>query len=166
MIGVLGLDSRRGLGIFLFTTTSRTALGPTQPPIQRVPGALSLGVKRPGREADHWLPSSAEVKEWVELCLHYSNTPSWRGAQLKHRDNFTFNFYNKDAFCLTVSSKKKKANNWSSTCFVRCETSSLTLREEHRLRVFENRVLRRMFAPKRQEMAEGWGFIICTLHQI
>ena len=30
-----------------------------------------------------------------------------------------------------------------------CETCSLTLREEHRLRVFENRVLRRIFGPKR-----------------
>jgi hypothetical protein len=30
-----------------------------------------------------------------------------------------------------------------------CETWSLTLREEHRLRVFENRVLREMFGPKR-----------------
>jgi hypothetical protein len=26
----------------------------------------------------------------MELYLHSSNTPSWRGAQLKHRDNFTF----------------------------------------------------------------------------
>jgi hypothetical protein len=40
--------------------------------------ALSLGVKRPGREADN--PSSAEVKECVELYLHSPNTPSWRGA--------------------------------------------------------------------------------------
>jgi hypothetical protein len=32
-----------------------------------------------------------------------------------------------------------------------CETWSLTLREEHRLRVFENSVLRRIFAPKREE---------------
>jgi hypothetical protein len=32
-----------------------------------------------------------------------------------------------------------------------CETWSLTLREEHRLRVFENRVLRRIFRPKREE---------------
>jgi hypothetical protein len=32
----------------------------------------------------------------------------------------------------------------------RCETWSLTLREEHRLRVFENKVLRRIFGPKRQ----------------
>jgi hypothetical protein len=30
------------------------------------------------------------------------------------------------------------------------ETWSLTLREEHRLRVFENRVLRRIFGPKRE----------------
>jgi hypothetical protein len=36
---------------FLFSTTSRPALEPTQPPTQRVPGALSPGVKRPEREA-------------------------------------------------------------------------------------------------------------------
>jgi hypothetical protein len=68
---------------FLFTTASRTALGPTQPPIQWVPGAISLeGVKQPRREADHSPPSSAEVKECVELYLHFSNTPSWHGASL------------------------------------------------------------------------------------
>jgi hypothetical protein len=37
-----------------------------------------------------------------------------------------------------------------------CETWSLTLREEHRLRVFENRVLRRIFRPKRNEVTGGW----------
>jgi hypothetical protein len=47
-VGVLGFDSRRGLGIFLFTTASRMAPGPTQPPIQRVPGALSVGDKAAG----------------------------------------------------------------------------------------------------------------------
>jgi hypothetical protein len=73
---------------------TRLALWPTQPPIQWVPGAISLGVKRPGREADHSPPSSAEVKEWVELYLNSPNTPSWRGAQLKHRDNFTFTLTN------------------------------------------------------------------------
>jgi hypothetical protein len=39
-----------------------TVLGPTQPPIQCVPEALYLEVKRPGREASHSTPSSAEVK--------------------------------------------------------------------------------------------------------
>jgi hypothetical protein len=58
-----GFDSRRGLGIFLFTTGFRMVLGPTQLPIQWVLGALSLRVKRPRREADHSPPSSAEVKE-------------------------------------------------------------------------------------------------------
>jgi hypothetical protein len=66
----VGIDCRWGLGILIFTTASRTALGPTQPPVQWVPGALSLGVKRLGREADHSLPSSTEVKEYVELYLH------------------------------------------------------------------------------------------------
>jgi hypothetical protein len=37
-----------------------------------------------------------------------------------------------------------------------CETWSLTLREEHRLRVFENRVLRRVFGPKRDEVTGEW----------
>ena len=36
-----------------------------------------------------------------------------------------------------------------------CETWSLTLREERRLRVFENRVLRRIFGPKRDEGNRG-----------
>jgi hypothetical protein len=52
-----------------------------------------LGVKRPGREADHSPPSSAEVKECVELYLHSPNTPSWRGAQLNHRRTLPFYFY-------------------------------------------------------------------------
>jgi hypothetical protein len=54
-------ESQQGLGIFLFTTASRPALGPIQPPIQWIQESLSLGVKLPGREADHSLPSSAEL---------------------------------------------------------------------------------------------------------
>ena len=37
-----------------------------------------------------------------------------------------------------------------------CETWSLTLREEHRLRVFENRMLRRIFGPNRDEITGEW----------
>jgi hypothetical protein len=53
-----------------------------------------------------------------------------------------------------------------------CETWTLTLREEHRLRVFENRVLRRIFRLKRDEKQENAGsctvrsFIFCTHSQI
>jgi hypothetical protein len=36
------------------------------------------------------------------------------------------------------------------------ETWSLTLREEHRLRVFENRVLRKIFRPKRDQVTGEW----------
>jgi hypothetical protein len=73
-IGVLGFDSRQELGIFLFTTVSRTALGPTQPLILWVPAALPLGVKRPGREADYSPPSSAEVKN----TWNYTSSPPMR----------------------------------------------------------------------------------------
>jgi hypothetical protein len=47
---------------FLLSTVSRPTLGPTQPLIQWLLGALSQGIKRPGREADHSPPSTAEVK--------------------------------------------------------------------------------------------------------
>jgi hypothetical protein len=55
--------------------------------------ALSLGVKRPGREADHSPPSSADVKKCVELYLHSPNTPSWCGAQFKKKAQITFSNY-------------------------------------------------------------------------
>jgi hypothetical protein len=42
-----------------------------------------------GRETDHSPPSSAEVKELVELYFHSPNTPSWRGAQGEHRTTLT-----------------------------------------------------------------------------
>jgi hypothetical protein len=84
-----GFDSLQGLGIFLFTAVSRTALGSTQPPIQWVLGTLSLGVKRLGREVDHSLPSSAEVKN----VWSYTSTPQYvfmAWCLVKHRDNLTF----------------------------------------------------------------------------
>jgi hypothetical protein len=40
-----------------------------------------------------------------------------------------------------------------------CETWSLTLREEHRLRVFENRVLRGIFGLKKDEVIGGWRML-------
>jgi len=49
------------MGFFPLAIVSRPALGPSQP-IQWVPGAETLGVKQPGREADHLLLYSAEVK--------------------------------------------------------------------------------------------------------
>jgi hypothetical protein len=48
---------------FIFSTSSRPALGCTQLTTQWVPEALSSGVKRPVREADHSPPASAEVKK-------------------------------------------------------------------------------------------------------
>jgi hypothetical protein len=46
-----------------------------------------------------------------------------------------------------------------------CETCSLTLREEHRLRVFQKRVLRSIFGPKRNEVTGGWRKLHEELHE-
>jgi hypothetical protein len=64
-------SSLGGVKNFHFSVSSRPALGPTQPPIQWTPGALSLGVKRPGCEADHLPPTSAEDKKmWIYTSSH------------------------------------------------------------------------------------------------
>jgi hypothetical protein len=57
-----GFDSRKRQVIFLNSSVSRPALGPTQPSIQRASGALSAGVKRQVRKVDHSPQSSEEVK--------------------------------------------------------------------------------------------------------
>jgi hypothetical protein len=49
-----------------------------------------------------------------------------------------------------------------------CDTWFFTLKEKHRLRVFENRVLRRLFGPKGEEVVGGWRRLhnkeLCNLH--
>jgi hypothetical protein len=93
-IGVLRFDSRWGLRIFLFTTASRTALGPTQPPTQWVPRAISLGVEWQGRETDH----SPQCTNKVKNVRSYTSTPQYAfmaWCLVKHRDNFNFTLLNK-----------------------------------------------------------------------
>jgi hypothetical protein len=61
--GLNGRGSIPGRGKRIFCSpVSRPALGPTEPPIQRILWALYPGVKEPGRKSDHPPPSSAEVK--------------------------------------------------------------------------------------------------------
>jgi hypothetical protein len=70
-LDVPGIESRWGRDIL---QPSRPALGFTQPPIKWV---LCLpGVKRPGRGVDHPSPSSARVKERVEIYLYSPSGPS------------------------------------------------------------------------------------------
>jgi hypothetical protein len=75
------------MGISLFVSTSRPALGPTEPSIQWV-----SGVKRPAREADHSPPSSDEIKiAWSYTSILQYVFMAW--YLVKHRDNFTFYLY-------------------------------------------------------------------------
>jgi hypothetical protein len=67
-----GIESQWGRD---FQHPSRPALGPTQRPVQWVPGHSR--VKRPERGVDHPPPYSAEFKERVELYLYSPSGPSW-----------------------------------------------------------------------------------------
>jgi hypothetical protein len=65
--------------VFLSSVTSRPAVGPTQPPIQWLPGTVPLRVKRPRHEYDHSSPFSAEVKN-DGAVPQLPHTSSRRGA--------------------------------------------------------------------------------------
>jgi hypothetical protein len=59
--------------------------------------------------------------------------------------------------CLPVSSLKKRRLIYTKSfyfLFYGCEAWSLTVKEEQRLRVFKNRVVRRIFGPKREKVEE------------
>jgi hypothetical protein len=74
-----GLDFRQGKQIFVYSTASRPPLAPTQPPTHRVLGAVSPGVQRPKREADHSPPSRAWVKNGGAIPPLPRKSP-WRCA--------------------------------------------------------------------------------------
>jgi hypothetical protein len=80
-----GLDDRGS--ILGRATALRPALGPIQPLFRWVPGDLSPEIKRPEREADYLLRSSAEIKN----AWSYTSTPHYvfMACLVKHRNNFT-----------------------------------------------------------------------------
>jgi hypothetical protein len=62
-----GVRLLSGARFFRFSVASRPALGFTQTPIQLVLGAISLGIKRTGREAGHSPPSAAAIKNGRDI---------------------------------------------------------------------------------------------------
>jgi hypothetical protein len=68
-----GIESRWGARFF---APVQTGLG-AHPAFKTWGAGYFLGIKRPGRSVDHAPPSSAEVKERVELYLYSPYGPSW-----------------------------------------------------------------------------------------
>jgi hypothetical protein len=91
-----------GAGKFSLHHRVQKALGPTQPPIQWVSGALSLEVKWSEREAYHSHPSIVEIKECVERYFHIPSTPSWCGAQLKAQGQLYLYLYLYIQLCIVL----------------------------------------------------------------
>jgi len=68
---MIGFRVPAGVGTSLFTTATRPAMGPTQPPNQWVLEDLKPGVKRPGHEADNSPQTSAGIKNpWSYSSIH------------------------------------------------------------------------------------------------
>jgi hypothetical protein len=167
--GRRGCDSRQGQRFILLVTASRLTLGPTQPPIQWVPGALSLGLKRPGRETDHSFPFSAEVKSawsytstipfvFVAWCLvKYRGQLSW-AYSLLIRGGAVIKFY----FCNWPSRVKHRAmiilllNKelvWTTFCYADCTVTALKYESRYNSTVavkLNLRLIWRSFAPREQ----------------
>jgi hypothetical protein len=99
---------------FSFATASRQALVPTQAPIKWVPGVLSLGVVRSGREVDYLRPTSDKNKNaWSDTSTPpYVFVPCYL---VKHIDNFIF--WGKIHFDRKLSgeeaTKKKNMCRWN-----------------------------------------------------
>jgi hypothetical protein len=89
MIGVLVFDSQQGVVIFLFATVSRMGMGPTQPPIQWVPGLLSLGVKQLKHEADH-SPHLVLRSGMHGPIFPFPQYIFMVWCLVRHKENFTF----------------------------------------------------------------------------
>jgi hypothetical protein len=116
MIGVLGFHSWWGLGIFVFTTVSRIALGLTQPPIQGVPGTLSLGVKQLVHEAHLHLVLRSK-NEW-----HYTSTPQYASmawcsvkaqGQLYLYFTLPYLVLYEEEFWKNLSPRRRNFNSWN-----------------------------------------------------
>jgi hypothetical protein len=74
----------RGIGCSIhrrykrFVSCPKLALGPTQSPIQSVPGSFSPGIKRPVREADHLSLSSVEAQRKWRCAAPFRHEPPWQ----------------------------------------------------------------------------------------
>jgi hypothetical protein len=90
------IPDRAIMRCFFFSIASRPALGPTQPPIQWVPRALTPGIKRLAFEADHPSPCSANFEsEWSYTSTAWCFIKQERyilmaWCKVKHRNSFTF----------------------------------------------------------------------------
>ncbi|KAJ4448281.1 hypothetical protein ANN_10295 [Periplaneta americana] len=81
------------------------------------------------------------------------------GCRIRHRCDFTLRlFYSVPTLLIRLLLTLQRSNGSLVERALQdgCETWTLTLREEHRLRVFENKVLRKIFGAKRDEVTGEW----------
>jgi hypothetical protein len=95
------------------------------------------------------------------FCEQYKERVTVRVSIIIYVNNITFGSpLVSESFVIPLLSRNVKVKMYKTiilpVVLYGCETWSLALREEHRLRMFENRVLRRIFGPKRDEVTGEW----------
>ena len=124
-----------------------------------------------GRAYYFEIPGAANSRifdpSWVTSFSICYSTPSSKSVLLTQTNNILHAWYNSLQNLLSSSllSKNIKIKVYRNVIILSvvlygCETWSLTLREERSLRVSENRVLRRIFGPKRDEVTGEWRKLI------
>jgi hypothetical protein len=135
----------------------RPALGPTQPPIQWVSEALSLGVKQKRREADHLPPTRIEIKKTSiytsTLPIHLHGVVLWL---VMHRLNFTFDFYNNN------NNNRKQMGIYSIHCVTFCLIQSqcfvILYGSELLTAILSSRARNKAFPPKKRKIHRWASF--------
>jgi hypothetical protein len=107
-----------------------------------------------GDNITNTLTDASKEKTKYMLVSHHQNAGQNRDIKITNRSFTT------EPLSSRLLSKNLKIGIYKtiilSVVLYMCETWSLTLREEHRLRVFVNKVLRRIFGPKRDEVMGEW----------
>ena len=105
---------------------------------------------------------SGEVEVWLYPC----RTPALEaGGYSSYRRLGGLSSPQRIAIPTTLFERRVKKHRALVLSIVSCgyETLSLTLRDEHRLLVFENRVLRKVFGPKREQVTGDWTKLLNDL---
>ncbi|KAJ4434767.1 hypothetical protein ANN_23338 [Periplaneta americana] len=121
---------------------------------------MMLKLIRKRKRLGHWLRRNCLLKDALEGMVNGSSVQGRRKYQMLDDSKIYGSYETKRKAANSLLSKNLKVRIYKTVILpvvlYGCETWTLTLREEQRLRVFENKVLRKIFGAKRDEVTGEW----------